>query len=94
MSYEALRVDTSRVASETLTDGRTEAWGDYEARERAKEMADLRWHWDEAYEITWDGKFRAKRLDDGEVLEAETVADLRELIICNYTERRVPRPPV
>lgn len=77
-----------------MTDRRAELWREYEARERAKELADLRWHWDEAYEIFWDGRFRARRLDDGEVLEAETVADLRELIICNYTERRVQRPPV
>ena len=43
----------------------TDGMRDYLSRERGRELADLRWHWDEAYEITWDGKFRAKRLDDG-----------------------------
>jgi hypothetical protein len=76
-----------------VTYGTSDGWQDYLARQRGRELADLRWHWDEAYEITWDGKFRAKRLDDGGELEAETVAELRELIICNYSERRVPRPP-
>jgi hypothetical protein len=48
----------------------------------------------EAYKITWDGKFRAARLDDGSELEADTAAELRELIIRDYSERRVPRPPI
>ena len=73
-----------------MTDGQR----DYLSRLRGTELADLRWHWDEAYEITWDGKFRAKRLDDGGELEADTAAELNELIIRNYSERRVPRPPV
>ena len=73
-----------------MTDGQR----DYLPRLRGTELADLRWHWDEAYDITWDGKFRAKRLDDGGELEADTAADLRELIIRNYSERRVPRPPI
>ena len=72
----------------------TDGMRDYLSRQRGKELADLRWHWDEAYEITWDGRFRAKRLDDGGELEADTAAKLRELIICNYSERRVPRPPI
>ena len=73
-----------------LTDGQR----DHLSRLRGQELADLRWHWDEAYEITWDGKFRAKRLDDGGELEADTAAELKELIIRNYSERRVPRPPI
>jgi hypothetical protein len=77
------------------TDGMTDGMKDYQARERGRELADLRWHWDEAYEITWDdGKFRAARLDDGTELEADTAGELRELILCNYSERRVPRPQI
>jgi len=70
----------------------TDGMRDYLSRERGRELADLRWHWDEAYEITWDGKFRAKRLDDGGELQADTAAELKELMICDYSERRVPRP--
>jgi hypothetical protein len=77
-----------RAVSGEMTDGQR----DYLSRLRGQELADLRWHWDEAYEITWDGRFRAKRLDDGGELEADTAAELNELIIRNYSERRVPRP--
>ena len=79
-----------RAVGGEMTDGQR----DYLSRVRGQELADLRWHWDEAYDITWDGKFRAKRLDDGGELEADTAAELRELIIHNYSERRVPRPPI
>jgi hypothetical protein len=78
-----------RAVGGEMTDGQR----DYVSRLRGKELADLRWHWDEAYEITWDGRFRAKRLDDGGEVEADTAAELNELIIRNYSERRVPRPP-
>jgi hypothetical protein len=70
----------------------TDGMRDYLSRERGRELADLRWHWDEAYEITWDGKFRAKRLDDCGELQADTAAELQELMICDYSERGVPRP--
>jgi hypothetical protein len=79
-----------RAVGGEMTDGQR----DYVSRLRGKELADLRWHWDEAYEITWDGRFRAKRLDDGGEVEADTAAELNELIIRNYSERRVPRPPI
>jgi hypothetical protein len=70
----------------------TDGWQDYLSRERGRQVADLRWHWDESYEITWNGKFRAKRLTDGAVLAADTAAELRERMICDYSERRVRRP--
>jgi hypothetical protein len=79
-----------RAVGGEMTDGQR----DYLSRLRGKELADLRWHWDEAYEITWDSRFRAKRLDDGGEVEADTAAELNELIIRNYSERRVPRPPI
>ena len=75
-----------------MADGMTDGWRAYLSAQRGRQLADLRWHWDEAYEITWDGKFRATRLDDGGKLEADTAAGLRELMICDYSERRVPRP--
>jgi hypothetical protein len=74
-----------------MDDGITNGCQDYLSRERGRQVADLRWHWDESYEITWNGKFRAKRLD-GAVLEADTAAELQELMICDYSERRVRRP--
>jgi hypothetical protein len=62
------------------------------ARLRGRDIADLRWHWDEAYDITWDGCFRARRLDGGGYLEAGTAEELAERIRRDYTERPVPRP--
>jgi hypothetical protein len=62
------------------------------ARRRGRDIADLRWHWDEAYDITWDGRFRARRLDDGGILEADTAEELGEHIRRDYVERPVPRP--
>jgi hypothetical protein len=71
-----------------MTDGSR----DYVSWQRGRQLADLRWHWEEAYEITWDGRFRATRRDDGGKLEAETAEDLRQQMIRDYSERRVPRP--
>jgi hypothetical protein len=62
------------------------------ARRRGRDIADLRWHWDEAYDITWDGRFLARRLDDGGYLEADTAEELGKRIRLDYTERPVPRP--
>jgi hypothetical protein len=66
---------------------------DVVARLRGRDIADLRWHWDEAYDITWDGRFRARRLDDGAILEADTAAELDQRIRRDYVERPVSRPP-
>ena len=67
--------------------------GDYaeahRARIRGRELADLRWHWDEAYEITWDGRFRARRLDGTGSVDAETAAGLYELLRDDYAEHPV-----
>ena len=65
---------------------------DVVARLCGRDIADLRWHWDEAYDITWDGRFLARRLDDGGYLEADTAEELGERIRRDYTERPVPRP--
>jgi hypothetical protein len=70
----------------------TDGSGDYVSWQRGRQLADLRWHWEEAYQITWDGKFRAIRRDDGGKLEADTAEELRQRMIRDYSERRVPRP--
>jgi hypothetical protein len=66
---------------------------DYAAAERAMQLVDLRWHWGDAYEITWAGEFRAVRRDNGLVLRAETADELRTLIRRDYIRRPVPRRP-
>jgi hypothetical protein len=65
---------------------------DVVARLRGRDIADLRWHWDEAYDITWDGRFRARRLDDGAPLDADTAEELDQRIRRDYVERPVLRP--
>ena len=64
---------------------------DYSAVERGMQLADLRWHWGDAYEITWTGEFRAVRRDNGLALQAESADELRTLIRSDYTRRPVPR---
>ena len=67
------------------------ARGEHEACRRAGELADLRYHWDEAYVITLaHGMFRAERRDDGAAISCVTAAGLRVLIRDDYTARRVP----
>ena len=59
---------------------------------RDRELEDLRWDWDEAYQIGWqDGRFRAGRLDGRGSVEAGTPQELRDLIRADYAERPVPR---
>ena len=64
---------------------------DYAVLERGMQLADLRWHWGDAYEITWAGKFRAVRRDNGRALQAESADELRTLIRSDYTRHPVPR---
>jgi len=59
--------------------------------ERLRALDDLRWHWDEAYQISWDGRFRADRLDGQGCLRASTAHGLRELIFADYAACPVPR---
>jgi hypothetical protein len=66
---------------------------DYSAVERGMQLADLCWHWGDAYEINWAGEFRAVRRDNGLVLEAASADELRALIRCDYACRPVPRRP-
>ena len=73
MSYEALRSDTSRIVFVVMNEHVEE----HRARVRGRELVDLRWHWDEAYEITWDGRFRARRLDGSGSVDAGLSLDYR-----------------
>ncbi len=77
---------------ERQAERRDGAGGGKRARSRDLELEELRWHWDEAYEIARDdGRLGADRRDGSGRLEAGTAAELRALIIADYTERPVPR---
>ena len=66
---------------------------DYAAVERGMQLADLRWHWGDAYEINWASVFRAVRRDNGLVLTNVSAKELRTLIRSDYTRRPIPRRP-
>ena len=56
------------------------------------DLACLRWHWGEAYEITRAfGMFRAVRRDDGSAVSASTANWLAAEILADYSARPVPR---
>lgn len=60
----------------------------------AMELIDnLRYHWGEVYRISFfePDVWMAARRDTGEVLRADTPLGLRDLIVEDYTARRVPR---
>jgi hypothetical protein len=55
-------------------------------------LADLRWHWGEAYEITEAcGVWRAVRLDNQRAVVATEAEELRDLITADYARQPVPR---
>jgi hypothetical protein len=67
---------------------------DREARERASACADLRWHWDGAYEFGHDGQqYWARRVDNDEVIGDPDLPAFRKMIRLNYHEHPVPRDP-
>ncbi len=68
----------------------TQSSGDTEAV-RARRLRDLRLHWDEAYEIWFDDRFRARRLDGRGCLEAGTARELGDLMLADYSTRPVRR---
>lgn len=56
-------------------------------------LADLRWNWGDAYEITEAvGVWRAVRLDNQRTLVASDAGELRDLILADYANRPVRRP--
>lgn len=55
-------------------------------------LADLRWHWGEAYLIDYlGGRYVAQRRDSRSTFSAESADKLRDLIVADYGERPVPR---
>ena len=64
---------------------------DYSAVQRGMQLADLRWHWGDAYEINWSGAFRGVRRDNGLALVAASADGLRALIRSDYSRRPVRR---
>jgi hypothetical protein len=56
-------------------------------------LDELRWHWGDAYLISYLGHYRwmAKRRDNRETLTAEDPRELRDLIVADYTARPVSR---
>ncbi len=63
-----------------------------ETRQRSRALADLRWHWGDAYQISFvHGMFRAERRDDGAAVSAASASALRDLIRDDYAARPVPR---
>lgn len=70
----------------------TTALDDYALRLRGHRLAELRWHWGEAYEINCDGaQFDAKRRDNGAALKAETITELWDKIRDDYSASPVAR---
>ena len=63
-----------------------------EVHQRASECADLRWHWDGAYEFGHDGQqYWARRADNGEIIGDSDLLAFRKMIRLNYHEHPVPR---
>ena len=59
---------------------------------RFNELQSLRYHWGEAYELDLDNdEFVAARRDNGRELRAKTAEELRDLILADYSENKVPR---
>jgi len=55
-------------------------------------LADLRHHWDEAYEVSYrNGMYQAIRRDDGSMIRRDDPGDLLEEIRADYAIRPVPR---
>jgi hypothetical protein len=67
----------------------------YGTAQITRALNDLRFHWDEAYKVTYHPgeaePCHAERLDDGTVLTAGTPWALRDKITDDYSVRPVPR---
>lgn len=61
-------------------------------RIRGAKVAELAYHWGDAYAITWEaGQFVARRRDDGSVVRCPEAAGLYDEIRRDYEARPVPR---
>jgi hypothetical protein len=62
--------------------------------QRGHDLADLRWHWDMTYVITWEsGQFCAERNDTGAAVRKSTAAELYAEIRTDYSAMPVARQP-
>jgi hypothetical protein len=67
---------------------------EHEARQRASEVAELRWHWDGAYQFGHDGyRFWARRADNGNVISDPDLSTFRKMVRMDYCHHPVPRAP-
>ena len=67
-------------------------WSEHLQSVRAHDLVQLRYHWGDAYEITWEaGTWRAVRRDDRQGLTADSSGQLNDRIIDDYSARPVPR---
>jgi hypothetical protein len=58
------------------------------AEARSLALAGLRRGWGEAYRITWDnGHFHATHITSGQALDAQTAAELRQLLRRHHSQR-------
>ena len=63
--------------------------GQVPSEQEAAALADVRWHWDQAYEINCvAGTWTARYVDDTALLSAASEPALRALIRQDYFERR------
>jgi hypothetical protein len=60
----------------------------------AEQLADLDWHWGEAYRISnpEEGVWLAQRRDTNDTFKATTPAGLHHSIVADYHARGIPRP--
>ncbi len=68
---------------------------EHEARQRAFEVARLRWHWDGAYEFGWDGQqYWARRADNGASLSAPDLPTFTWMVRLDYCHCAVLGDPL
>jgi hypothetical protein len=60
--------------------------------QRHDECANLRWHWDGAYEFGHDGtRYWARRADNDQIIGDPDLLTFREMIRLDYCHRPVPK---
>jgi hypothetical protein len=65
---------------------------DHDIRERGRALADLRHHWDDAYQIRYEsGEFVAVRADNGAQIRCPTAGDLHDALLADYLVKPVHR---
>jgi hypothetical protein len=69
----------------------THAYSDSERKLREDALVILDYHWGSAYQIVWlEGKYRAIRRDDQQVLNADSPEAMTRLLGEDYQARPVP----